>query len=110
MDKDKCEVCEGKRGGIPGNENVVDGIIMCDYCHADGGPQGRVNAMDDILEELVRMSDRAEEVKKFLMMLARQPAFFELLEEFQAREGDDEESDWFLTRLKEIQEMELRGD
>jgi hypothetical protein len=32
---DKCEICEGKRGGVPGNENIIQGIIVCDYCHAD---------------------------------------------------------------------------
>ena len=31
-----CEVCGGTRGGCPGNENVVDGTIICDYCYADG--------------------------------------------------------------------------
>jgi len=31
-----CEVCGGTRGGVPGNENVIDGILtVCDYCHAD---------------------------------------------------------------------------
>lgn len=33
---DRCEVCHGMEGGIPGNENVVDGKIVCDYCHAKG--------------------------------------------------------------------------
>jgi hypothetical protein len=32
---DKCEVCKGERGGIRGNENVVNNQIMCDYCHSD---------------------------------------------------------------------------
>lgn len=32
---DRCEVCHGARGGVRGNENRVDGKIMCDYCHAD---------------------------------------------------------------------------
>jgi hypothetical protein len=31
--KDNCEVCHGANGGVRGNENVVDGVIMCDYCH-----------------------------------------------------------------------------
>jgi hypothetical protein len=31
---DKCQVCYGFRGGVPGNENVIEGIIVCDYCHA----------------------------------------------------------------------------
>lgn len=37
--KDDCDVCEGARGGIPGNENLIriDGEFtsMCDYCHTD---------------------------------------------------------------------------
>lgn len=34
QEKDACEECRGESGGIPGNENIVDGIILCDYCHA----------------------------------------------------------------------------
>ena len=30
-----CEFCNGERGGVKGNENVVDGKLMCDYCHSD---------------------------------------------------------------------------
>ena len=37
--RDDCDVCDGTRGGTPGNENLirVDGefVSMCDYCHAD---------------------------------------------------------------------------
>lgn len=37
--QDKCEICAGTRGGVPGNENVVEScgerIVMCDYCSAD---------------------------------------------------------------------------
>jgi hypothetical protein len=29
---DKCQLCHGKQGGVPGNENIVDGVILCDYC------------------------------------------------------------------------------
>jgi hypothetical protein len=32
--KDDCQVCGGRRGGVPGNENVVDGKLVCDYCEA----------------------------------------------------------------------------
>lgn len=32
---DGCEVCGGTKGGVPGNENVIEGIVMCDYCHSD---------------------------------------------------------------------------
>ena len=31
---DACEVCGGMQGGTPGNENIVDAKVMCDYCHA----------------------------------------------------------------------------
>jgi len=29
---DNCEVCKGEKGGVRGNENCVDGKVMCDYC------------------------------------------------------------------------------
>jgi hypothetical protein len=33
--QDDCSRCEGKRGGVPGNENIVKGKVLCDYCSAD---------------------------------------------------------------------------
>jgi len=30
-----CQICNGGRGGVPGNENVIQGIVICDYCTAD---------------------------------------------------------------------------
>lgn len=37
--RDACEICDGSRGGVPGNENIVEScgekITMCDYCSAD---------------------------------------------------------------------------
>jgi hypothetical protein len=35
MRKDNCEVCKGEKGGVRGNENVIDGVVTCDYCHAE---------------------------------------------------------------------------
>lgn len=32
---DGCKVCFGRRGGVPGNENRIGDLVMCDYCHAD---------------------------------------------------------------------------
>ena len=32
---DACATCGGARDGVPGNENLVDGKPMCDYCHSD---------------------------------------------------------------------------
>jgi hypothetical protein len=31
---DNCQVCHGKNGGVRGNENRENDIIMCDYCSA----------------------------------------------------------------------------
>jgi hypothetical protein len=32
---DNCQICSDDRDGIDGNENIVGGVIMCDYCSAD---------------------------------------------------------------------------
>lgn len=32
---DNCQICHGDNGGVKGNENIIDGIVMCDYCHID---------------------------------------------------------------------------
>lgn len=29
---DDCQVCGGQFGGVRGNENIVNGITMCDMC------------------------------------------------------------------------------
>ncbi len=31
---DNCEICDGTRG-VPGIENRIEGLTVCDYCHAD---------------------------------------------------------------------------
>lgn len=31
---DNCRICGGHRGGVLGNENVVEGVVVCDYCSA----------------------------------------------------------------------------
>lgn len=33
-EKDACEICHGESGGTPGNENIIEGKVVCDYCHA----------------------------------------------------------------------------
>jgi hypothetical protein len=30
-----CELCNGARGGVAGNNQIIDGKRVCDYCHAD---------------------------------------------------------------------------
>lgn len=29
---DNCQVCQGAKGGVLGNENRYMGLVMCDYC------------------------------------------------------------------------------
>jgi len=46
-DRDACQICHGAKGGVPGNENIVDGVTICDYCHAERKPaQPDNNPMD----------------------------------------------------------------
>lgn len=33
--RDNCERCKGSRGGVLGNENVIGGVVLCDYCSVD---------------------------------------------------------------------------
>lgn len=41
--RDHCEICGGTRGGVRGNENVVqscgESVVMCDYCSVDESRQ-----------------------------------------------------------------------
>lgn len=37
---DDCSRCHGARGGVKGNENIIDGALLCDYCHADDLQEG----------------------------------------------------------------------
>ena len=32
---DNCYICHGSRGGVKGNENIIDNIVLCDYCMVD---------------------------------------------------------------------------
>ena len=34
-ERDNCQICHGERGGVKGNENVIAGVVVCDYCTAD---------------------------------------------------------------------------
>lgn len=36
IELDNCSKCKGSKGGLPGNENVLeDGTVVCDYCHKE---------------------------------------------------------------------------
>lgn len=43
---DNCRICGGYRGGLRGNENVIEGLVVCDYCTArrPAMPTGQVSA------------------------------------------------------------------
>ncbi len=47
---DNCQVCKGARDGVRGNEQWVDGVCMCDDCHADSDQPGSAS-WDAILEK-----------------------------------------------------------
>lgn len=32
--RDDCAFCRGAKRGVPGNENIIGGVIVCDYCTA----------------------------------------------------------------------------
>lgn len=32
---DECEICQGASGGVLGNENIIDGVTVCDYCSVE---------------------------------------------------------------------------
>ena len=32
---DNCDICKGIKGGLAGNENIINGKRVCDYCHAE---------------------------------------------------------------------------
>lgn len=46
--RDACQVCKGWRGGVPGNENIVRGVTMCDYCSATVDDLARLGLMPPV--------------------------------------------------------------
>jgi hypothetical protein len=36
-----CEACDDTRGGTIGNGQIIDGVLLCDYCHCDQMRHGR---------------------------------------------------------------------
>lgn len=42
--RDNCEICSGSRGGAPGNENIIKGVVMCDYCSSDALQSGKIDS------------------------------------------------------------------
>lgn len=72
---DDCQICHGEEGGELGNENLINGVRVCDYCHArmlsglideptwDGnGPTPYVSAPEKKPELVQIMPKEAEDV------------------------------------------------
>jgi len=57
---DNCRVCDGTRGGMRGNENVVFGIVCCDYCHADGSVDEMARKRERLAPPTRTMTDLGE--------------------------------------------------
>ena len=57
---DNCEICNGERGGVRGNENIVNGKVVCDYC-----------SVDPDYKSLQQRLDEAEKVIKGIPALTR---------------------------------------
>jgi hypothetical protein len=64
---DACEICKGASGGEPGNENVIDGVVMCDYCH--------YKVLNPVLKEL-----EVEAGKEFFQQLKNKATYTELVQ------------------------------
>ncbi len=60
--RDACSRCHGARGGTPGNENIIDGKPVCDYCHAD---QLAAATPDDIRARLERVETALHALYRF---------------------------------------------
>ena len=67
VELDACEICKGASGGEPGNENVIDGVVMCDYCH--------YKVLNPVLKEL-----EVEAGKEFFQQLKNKATYTELVQ------------------------------
>jgi len=66
--KDDCSVCKGEKGGVKGNENIIDGKLVCDYCsHLRSKPP----LASTTLRYLVNKMDVPAEHKDDLIWLAK---------------------------------------
>jgi hypothetical protein len=65
---DNCQVCRGQSGGVKGNENVIDGVVVCDYCSFTITRFRALNAADSS-RELRAMSDPIGEIEKRIAYL-----------------------------------------
>jgi hypothetical protein len=66
----ECEICDGAKGGVPGNENIIGGKVVCDYCHAEGSHKvaSQPKALTDVMLEKLYWTaiDNAADILKFM--------------------------------------------
>jgi hypothetical protein len=60
---DNCQVCHGDNGGVKGNENIIDGIVMCDYCHMENSDKKMV--IKGLTQKEVKGMNRKEIMKYY---------------------------------------------
>jgi len=67
--KDNCSICHGEKGGVKGNENIIDGKLICDYCSV--GLSHPSPPLASTLRHLVSKMDVPAEHKDDLIWLAK---------------------------------------
>ena len=104
--RDDCVVCGGTRGGMPGNENLINGVPVCDYCHADkmsARQNGQVDPTDASLEELAAIvAPRVVGSKKVHVRVAALRRVIALARQAQAKEPVTEVPEAIWKRVKYI--------
>lgn len=73
-DRDNCQVCLGLCGGVPGNENRWQGIVICDYCtcRRPAAAAGQVSASDVAMHQFA-LSEQLLLLRRTLGDLALPP-------------------------------------
>lgn len=82
-DLTECEFCLGAKGGVPGNENVIGGVVVCDYCHVLLQRVTRGGRKDE--EDLRLPEFEIDRLRHALRLIAFDPGFKGYQNEF----GDD---------------------
>jgi len=67
--KDSCEVCLGTRKGVPGNENIINEVVMCDYCSVLQEKEYKMPEIGKKEYEIGKLSDLLPITIVFLLFL-----------------------------------------
>lgn len=104
--RDYCVVCDGTRGGMPGNENIVHGLKTCDYCTADqltAQTNGQKDPVVAALEELAAIVEpRVVGSKKVSVRVAALRRVIGLARQAQVKRQITEVPDHVWKRIKNI--------